>query len=144
MANYCCSVRTNYFHVKDVEKFKEFVKRIDFCGVVCELWEDTDEEGNPVFGFGGESAIAGLIQHDDECDSDSAEYDEFVDELQKLISENDAVIILETGAEKLRYVVGQATIITPTQYQVINLTDTAIDVAKELLKDEGWSTKCEY
>ena len=28
MANYCCTIRTNYFHVKDEDAFRQMMSRV--------------------------------------------------------------------------------------------------------------------
>ena len=60
MANYNCTVRTNYFHVKDPEKFREFMNHVYGSEDSIDLWEEKDSGGNPVFGFGVYGGISGL------------------------------------------------------------------------------------
>lgn len=42
MANYLCSVRTNYFHVKDEDEFRELMSRVYGSEDNIDLWQKTD------------------------------------------------------------------------------------------------------
>ena len=109
MANYCCTIRTNYFHVKDEDKFRDLMSRVYGCEDSIHLWEEKDSDGKAVFGFGVYGGIAGLrnAQEDEDDDVDESSYDEFIDGLQSCVADNDAIIIMEAGNEKMRYVVGR-------------------------------------
>ena len=146
MANYCCTIRTNYFHVKNEEEFRSFMDRVRGSEDTIELWEEKDRNGNTLFGFGVYGGISGVSNCDDDeeglCDDFS--YDKFIDGLQESVSDNDAIIILEAGNEKMRYVVGYATIITSSECKYIDMTSLAIETAEEMLNNPSWETKCEY
>ena len=43
MANYECAVRTNYFHVKDAGRFREFMKNVCGSEDKIDLWAVTAE-----------------------------------------------------------------------------------------------------
>lgn len=142
MANYCCAIRTNYFRVKDPEKFRDFISRVYGCEDSVELWEETDKYGNKVFGFGCYGGIGGLRGDDDEYD-DSC-YDDFIDGLKEHVADDDAIIILECGNEKLRYLVGCAEIITSKSYDYLDIAGAATKRAAELLNNTDWLTKITY
>lgn len=142
MANYCCAIRTNYFHVKSADKFRKDMSRVYGCEDTVELWEETDKEGNLVFGFGCYGGISGLRNTDDDDDDDS--YDVFIDMLQENVAENDAVIIFESGNEKLRYLIGSAEIITSKDFKRISIDDEAAKLAAQMLQNPGWCTVCSY
>lgn len=146
MANYCCTIRTNYFHVKDEQKFRDLMDRVYGGEDSVDLWESKDKDGNTVFGFGIYGGIAGVrnAKEDYDEDVDETAYDEFIDGLQECVADDDAIIILESGNEKLRYVVGSATIITSKHYEYISITHTATRKAAELLKNPEWTTQCDY
>ena len=146
MANYCCTIRTNYFHVKDEEKFRELMKRVYGCEDSVELWEEKDSDGMTVFGFGTYGGIAGVANaaDDEEELCDDTSYDEFINGLQECVADDDAIIILEAGNEKLRYVIGSATIITSSTYEYLDITSIAVDKAVDLLGNPKWETRCEY
>ena len=60
MSNCICTVRSNYFHVKDPASFRDFMSRVYGSEDRISLWQEQDEEGRPVFGFGSYGAIAGV------------------------------------------------------------------------------------
>ena len=143
MANYQCALRTNYFRVKDEEKFKSFMKNVYGTNGDPIVWEETFD-GVKRFGFGCYGAIAGLKITC--CDDDEEEtcYDAFIDGLQELVADDDAIIIYESGHEALRYVTGMAEVITATDYSGINLINAAENLAETMLNIPGWETKSEY
>lgn len=135
MANYNCVVRTNYFHVKDVEAFKRMMDQVVGSEDEVSLWEENDQEENPIFAFGCYGGIAGLPnESDDEIDDDS--YNRFTDELQKCVAENDAVIIMESGHEKIRYVTGSAFIITSNATKYLDVETLALEATKKMVGTE--------
>jgi len=67
-----------------------------------------------------------------------------IDGLQSFLAEGDAIIISQAGAEKLRYVVGLAEIITKNDYKVVTIKDESMRVARELLGNAEWATRNEY
>ena len=123
MANYCCAIRTNYFHVKDADEFRKNMSRVYGCEDAVDLWEDEDADGNLVFGFGCYNGISGL---------------------QKSVADDDAVIIFESGNEKLRYIVGSAEIITSKDFKRICIDDEAKQMAAKMIQNPGWRTVCSY
>lgn len=137
MANYECVSRTNYFHVKDAETFREFMDSV--IADDLHLWEEKDNDNNTVFAFGCEGTIYGI--HDE---NDDSSLDLFFTELQKHIADNDAVILTESGHEKLKYVTGYATIITHTGMQTLGIETFALAKAKEMLDNPDFETKTDY
>lgn len=150
MANYCCAVRTNYFHVKDPDAFKEFMKKVIASEDGVSVWEEKDKAGNTVFGFGCYGSILGVPVHedggneDDDYDYDDYDFDEFVDGLSELVADNDAIIILESGNEKLRYVTGCALVITSTGSEYMEIDVLAAERAAEMLGNPNWKTQVSY
>lgn len=146
MANYCCAIRTNYFHVKNDDMFREFMSQVYGCEDDISLWEEKDDSGQTLFGFGLYGGILGLrtVCDDGDEDSDDSSYDNFISVLQSCVAEDDAIIIFETGNEKLRYVVGSATVITSKGYTYMNINDLATLKAAEMLGNPVWKTRCEY
>lgn len=131
MANYYCTQRSNYFHVKDPDNFREGMKHV--FGEDFHFWEETDKAGTPVFGFGCYGQIDGMALKDEYGDwniEDEA-YDDFVKFLQQSVTEDDAVIILSAGHEKLRYVTGDALVITHDGSHWADIGRVAIDLAKK-------------
>lgn len=148
MANYCCTIRTNYFHVKDEAAFRALMERVYGSEDSVDLWERPDAEGNIVFGFGCYGGIAGLRNAQEDSkeaeDLDDTAYDEFIDGLQKCVADNDAIIILEVGNEKLSYVIGSATIITSKDVHGLDITNLAVSEAAAILNTPAYTTRCEY
>lgn len=143
MANCECTVRTNYFHVKDEEAFRKLVE-----GIVSDdriwLFEENDPEGEKLFGFGSYSSLRGIrkdsAEDDDEYDKEKVLYQK----LQSCVAEDDAVIILTSGNEELRYVTGDAVCITHDKIEYLDLIRLAVAKAAEMLNNPLYSTVCEY
>lgn len=136
MANYECKIRTNYFRVKDETAFRDLMSRVYGSEDTIDLWEKNDN-GAKVFGFGCYGGISGLRTEDDDENDD---FDSVIDELQKYVADDDAIIIFEVGNEKLRYLSGLATIITANEVKVVDLIDTACEAAANLLDNSNWKT----
>lgn len=106
MANYYGQARTNYFAVKDEQAFREDIKNYP-----VELIERKNEEtGETLFGFlDASSDGAGLDNFiwNEETDEDVEIVWE--DLFEKHLADGWVAVILETGAEKYRYLVGCAT-----------------------------------
>ena len=143
---YYCTIRTNYFHVKDEDAFRKLIGRAYGREDSIQLFEDEDAEGNPVFGFGLYGRIAGVkvTTEDGDEDFDESSYDEFLYALQECVAEGDAIIILEAGNDKLRFVVGNATIITSKDCTDLSLKQLAAQHAAAMLGNPSWETRCEY
>lgn len=146
MANYCCAIRTNYFRVKDEDKFRALMNRVYGLEDSVELWEEKHGE-QTIFGFGCYGGIAGvrnaMSDEDDDIDEDTA-YDEFVKGLQECVADDDAIIIMEAGNEKLRYVIGAATVITSNGYEYLDIERIATAKGAEMLNHPEWKTQCDY
>ena len=131
MASYLCAIRTNYFRVTEEEKFKNLID--EFLSGSCEVFTRTDVNSNKLVGSGSDENIN---WPEDETG--------FVSGLQECLAEDDSIIVLEVGHEKLRYLVGTATIITRSSIETIDLTSLAISKAAEMLGNPDYTTCCEY
>ena len=127
MANYESVTRSNYFHVKDEDAFSKFMDTVSGDDMHC--WSDKDEDGNTLHAFGCDGSIYGVPNGAKDND-----FDLFLSELQKHIAPEDAVILMESGHEKLRYVTGFATVITSGGIETISIDELAISKAREMLK----------
>ena len=140
MANYYSAVRTNYFHVKDEDRFRALMARVVCDDGSLELWDDeADATGIQLFGFGSHGSISGIPDDNDEYDDTS--YDRFIDELAECVADDDAVIIFEAGHEKLRYVGGGVLIVTSKGCEYIDLHEAARKQAQRMLGNDQWDTK---
>lgn len=143
MANYECTVRTNYFHVKDEEAFRKLVEGI-VSEYGIELFEKNDPEGEKLFGFGSYGSLYGICKDSEEDDDEYDEKEVLYQKLQSCVAEDDAVIILTAGNEHLRYVTGDAVCITHDKIEYLDLTCLAVAKAAEMLNNPLYSTVCEY
>lgn len=144
MANYISTMRTNYFRVKDEAVFRDFMNHIQGCEDTVEVFERASEDGTRYFGFGCYGGIFGYVDDDDDdLDYDIA-YEKFFKMLHDIVAEDDAIILMEVGNEKLRYVTGYATIITTNDSRTIDLTNDAIELAGKMLGDSGYRTQVDY
>jgi len=99
MANYTASSRSNYFRVKDTEAFRKWADNLDLKvepngDDMLMIWSDGENGDWPDFRFNEET--------DD--------YDEiaFYEELAEHLVPGEIAILMEVGAEKLRYLCGCA------------------------------------
>jgi len=133
-------MRTNYFRVTDAEKLKEIVAKAQgYEGEKIDLFEET-EEGEALYGFG---CIAPLQGYYDE-EAEEYDYDGFLDDLKTVVAPGDAIIIMEVGYEKLRYVYGSAYIITREKTESMDLTQLVLAKAAEVVGNPDFHTKIEY
>lgn len=134
MANYTCTVTTNWFKVKDEQQFRNLMSRVYTPEDTIEVAEDK-YDGQKRFSFCCYSTIDGLrnaITDDDDEDIECS-YDEFIDGLQACVADDDAIVIFEAGHEKLRYVTGICEVITSKDYKYANLNDLASEFARSML-----------
>ena len=142
MANYNCAIRTNYFHVKDAEKFKNLMQNVDAEDEI-QVFMNHDEKGEPVYGFGCYGGISGIPNPDNPDDWDGS-YDHFTDALQELVADDDAIIIMEAGHEKLRYITASAQVITSKETARLDIIPLAVTKVAEMLHNPKWKTRAKY
>jgi hypothetical protein len=137
MADWYGFCRSNYFRVRDLERFKEFCKKwnltfIEKVGEPKGLVGFLIEEGD---GFGGMPSG----YHDEKLD-DYVEADP-IDELALHLRAGEVAIVMECGAEKLRYVSGWAVAINSKgERETVDLQD----IYKRAEKLGKHMTRCEY
>jgi hypothetical protein len=119
MADWCGVSRSNYFNVKDEAAFTTFLEQFeatlirkddkvgfysnDEYGAIPRMWPDDD--GEPV------SILDGIAEH---------------------LAENSVCIVMESGAEKARYITGQAIAIAWTGERVeISISDIYAQAQEE-------------
>ncbi|MDQ5977168.1 MAG: hypothetical protein QG602_140 [Verrucomicrobiota bacterium] len=98
MADYNCVSRTNYFRGKDVPAFKAWAKQRGL-----EIFTSEDHAGQFALAP-GDDYYGAFPSHDGETNEDI----DFVRELSAHLEERSVAVILEAGAEKLRYINGYA------------------------------------
>lgn len=147
MSNYCGKTRTNYFSVTDENALRDIVSRACGSEDTVELYMEQAINGEKKFMFLCESDILGFPETDEngevyeDCDYS---FDDFTAALQKILPENEAIIITEVGSEKMRYLLGSVTVITRNEIRYEDLRNIGISIAKSLLNNESWETENEY
>ena len=119
MGHYIATARTSYFKPRDEEKFKEWAETIPESEVVV---RHHGQEGTLyafLLGNTGDSGTLPCLRWDEELD-DSVEFD-FCEEVQQHVADGWVVTVMEVGAEKYRYLVGHAAVITPDTIESMNL-----------------------
>ena len=105
MANYYASCRSNYFAVKDEAAFREWANTMPDIEMhfnsekFCLLGDNADGAGWPSYRYVEEG-------ENDELDLEG--------ELSQHLAEGEVAVLMEVGAEKLRYLVGYATAVSWT------------------------------
>lgn len=142
MANYNCTIRTNYFRVKDADKFKEFMSDVYGSEDEIKVFEETDKDGVTRYGFGCCGQIRGVCPTNE--DGIFSGYAAFIEGLQELVVEDDAIIIFETGSDGLRYFTGTADVITTNGHKYLRIEDWATKVAAKMLHNPKFTTRVDY
>lgn len=135
MANYTCTSRTNYFRVTDEDAYAKLFANLISDDPIEDMSETRD--GVLYHAFGCFSPV------DFQVNDDENNMDTFARMLQQILPENEAFILLEAGNEKLRYIVGMATIITKTTIKCLSLEDIALETCRNILGND-FTTKMSY
>ena len=135
MANYYGKVRTNYFGVKNEEKFKELTSKLE---AEDNILIEQNSEGK--WSIASYSSID-YCENEDCCDYD---LDEFFEKMKECIADGDAMIWTEIGNENLRYFVAYSTVVTSKEIVHVVLEKCALDIAKDLLSNDDFETQMDY
>lgn len=134
MANYYSSSRSNYFRVKDKEKFKDFLDSTRSLSFI------EDKEGRAGFLVEGEEGLPYYIYNEET--GEESELD-LAQELSQHLIDGEVAIYQEVGAEKLRYLVGYSVAVNSKGETItVNINDI-YKIAQEELGGEDITT-CEY
>lgn len=140
MANYNCVTRTNYFRVTDEIKYAELFERLTTDGdTVSDFTKEV--KGVTLHGFGAYSSISYKTDNDDDCEGD---INVFLEALMPLLPPGESLILTEIGHEKLRYLSGFGAIVTHDKIRWLSLSNTLIEIAREMLGDPEWCTEMCY
>jgi hypothetical protein len=121
MANYYCTARTNYVHVKDLKALETALERWPI-----RIYQREDDGRIALFDEGGDST--GFWFYDDETD-EAYEIHEY---LAPHLVDGEVWVFMEAGSERQRYVVGHAFAFnSEAELRFINLNEI-YDLAKEL------------
>ena len=142
MANYVCNTRTNYFRVTDEAKYQELFSKLDAPDDfgVQDFTEVVD--GKKYHGFGASGTIGYYADEDDP--DDDGDMEPFFREMVKILPEDDAFMLFEAGHEKLRYLVGHATVVTHNGIRYNNMQNWALTAARDMLGNPDFTTNTDY
>ena len=159
MSTYQGATRTNFFRVNDEEKFLQFMKHVLAADGKVDVFEK-EKNGVLHFAFGCYGSITGVDVQEycrackfeygpndekfDEDDYAENRYDVFITMLRSMVAEDDAIIIMEAGHEKLRYITSVAEVITRGSYECLDMRELACEKAKLMLGRADWSTETSY
>lgn len=124
MADYTCISRTNYFAVTDEEKLHEIAKLVG---------ADVFKSASGKFTLGAYGSISYYM------DEEKQDNVYIYPMIQEILPEKEAAIFFEVGHgglpyhERLRYLMGSATIVTKDAIKLINLETKACRLANEML-----------
>ncbi len=129
MSDWYGTSRSNYFKVKDLDKFKALCVR---WGVEFIAKDDASE----LVGFLGQSEYGGLPSHiiEDPENSEAHELDsdDFYEELAGQLKEGEVAVMIESGAQKHAYITGFAIAINSKGETMSLSLDDIYDKAKAL------------
>jgi len=136
MANYYASARSNYFRVKNEAAFKDWCNKVNL-----DWWTRDNLPGHP-----GETFYAISPAHPGDCDGwpstrlDDEECEEIdIDmetELPQHLDPRDVAVLMEVGAEKLRYLTGYAVAIHATKPAVYLSLSSITELARNQFGDD--------
>ena len=127
MANYYGQTRTNYFLVKDAEAFKAEMANYEVCVIEQKIGEETG------YGILDEDSDGGGLQWS-QFNEETEDYDDLVweDIIGKHLKDGEVCVLVETGAEKYRYLNGWAIAFNNKgETRRVDTTDI-YDLAKEI------------
>lgn len=138
MANYGCAIRTNYFRVTDEDAYLKLFSGL--CGEdTVHDFTKTDEAGTVYHGFGSYGSL--FWSDPDEGTEDG--FDSFLVKLQEILPDDEAFIYLESGNEKLRYVIGTYIVVTSEEILSGDINYLAIEAARSLV-GKDFQTQIDY
>lgn len=123
MANYYATARSNYFRVKDKTAFREWADNIPGLGV----WDDR-EDGRVGVYDGGDSGGWPSQRYNEETE-DYEDLD-LAYELSEHLAEGEVAVLMEAGAEKMRYVCGYAIAVNHKGERITVSLNDIYDLAK--------------
>jgi len=122
MANWYGTARSNKFRVVDVDAFTEELENVNI---------DIDIEGDTVTLFGEDDSGGWPSMAYDEEAGDDYEVD-LPAIIQRHLQEDSCAVLMEVGAEKLRYVTGWSCAISKNEIVYVNL-DEIYQHAEEMM-----------
>lgn len=140
MEEYFGTARTNYFRVTNEERYQELFKHL---APEDEVRDFTKEQDGVIYhGFGTYRVIDYKLDLEDE--ESEYDFDYFLQELQKILPEDEAFVYQELGHERLRFVDGCAFVVTSKEIRSECLTSWVKETVKELLGKNNKVIACSY
>lgn len=133
MSDYLACSRTNYFKVTDKNKYDELFKSLVSSSEIEDFSKEIDGVLHCCFG------CYGWIDYEDPETHDFI-FDNFINELQKILPDGEIFIYMESGHEKLKYVTGVVIICTNKEVKTLSLQEWAIEQAKLLVGRDIFDT----
>ncbi|HEV7928121.1 MAG TPA: hypothetical protein VGR14_22405 [Verrucomicrobiae bacterium] len=137
MSNYYATARSNYFKVKDIPGFKEWAQ-----GHGLEVFDGRGKDAT-FFAIGGTESgwpSSAYNEKTGEC-----EEIDFNAELQAHLADGQVAILMEGGAEAMRYVIGIAQAIMPGKpVLTLSLQDIYKIASEQFEVDAATISACEY
>jgi hypothetical protein len=134
MANYYETARTNYFRVKDEERFRAWAAGIPSIQVI----ESKDKKQFAIL-FDEECGVPSYrLVGEEDVDLD------FMGELAEHLADDEVAILTAVGSEKFRYVQGWAEAINAKGKRVYVAIDDIYQKAAKLTKKPKDITRAEY
>ena len=151
MADYHAKIRTNCFAVTDEMKFRNIISSCSANDEII-IFDEKQDDGSKKYGFYCFGSIYGLPETEDNDTAVNSEesseyedcdysYDLFTQALQEIIPDDEAVIIIEIGNEKMRYLVGRCTVITRNDVKYGDIVSVAEKLAQEMLGNSSYETE---
>ena len=134
MANYYASARSNYFRVKDSQAFEAWVNSVGNLGIFTK--DNAGETLYAIYDNGGDSCGWPSYNFDEDTEID------LTADLAEHLVDGEVAVLIEVGAEKLRYLVGCAVAVR-SDGEVIHLN---LNTIYQTVKDQ-WgvtTTEAEY
>ena len=131
MANYYASARSNYFKVKNPDAFFEAMKPFDL---------DISDRN-------ADDALCLLCKNDGGWswyNSDTEKDHNPVDIIAPHLQDNEVCILMETGAEKLRYLIGYAVAFNNKKRQTVLSLQNIYDIARKEFGEQASITEATY
>ena len=140
MANYYSMCRTNYFSVTDTDRLE---KIINSCIAESEvkLFKNDKEDK---YGFYCYCNLIGLREKDKDTEEGIDEYDNLLNELQKILPSEEAIMIMAIGNEKMRYLTATYQIITKDEIRTVDFREIGLEVVRDMLNNPEFETQTVY
>ncbi len=137
MANYYGSARSNYFRVKDEKAFVDDMGRLD--GVLVQQKEDRFV----LLGDNGDGCDWCVLE---DTDNEAGDFEDVYlpERVAPHLAEHEVAIFMDAGAEKLRYIHGQAVAINGKGDSVVISLGDIYAQAKELTERPDDITEAQY